>query len=183
MLRLILVGTLIALAFSGVPAVAAGGASDALAPSQDSTRPPWFYRLADVRLELESHSPMSGRGRVHLITIRGDGTGECGLAESDEEPHGFRVTEGEVVGLLDQAYSAYFFDMPSVYHGSLHVRVEEDGSAYVIGTAEGGGDWRALTVTIGEYSKRVEAKDGYPEQLRELIRAVQEFALRCLDDE
>ena len=75
MLRQMLVGSLIALAFSGVPAAAAGGTSDAYAAPQDSTRPPWHYRLADVRLELDSYSPVGGISSPSGVTGRASAGG------------------------------------------------------------------------------------------------------------
>ena len=181
MLKLSLVGVLVAVVVAGSPVPAAGGASDAYVPLKDPGQPPWEYRLADVRVELESHSPFS-QCAVHLITIRGDGSGECKCEGSDQEPRGFTVTEDEVLGLLSRAHNVYFFDMPPSYHGTLQVVVGEDGLARVCGTADVGGKWRGLTVTIGDYTKRVEARDGYPEELRELMGFIQEFALRCIDE-
>ena len=44
-----------------------------------------------------------------------------------------------------------------------------------------GGQWRVLTVTIDDYSKRVEATNRYPEELGELIDFILGFADRAAE--
>ena len=162
------VGVLIALAAIGVPSHAPAESSGVQPPAREPGQPPWEYRLADVCVELETHS-LSRQCPLHLITITGDGSATWGCEDSDEDPLRFTVTEDEVLDFLNRAYNAYFFDMHSRYAGTLRVVVRDDGLASVIGTGNLGGKWYALTVTIGDYTKRVEAVDGYPEGLEEIL--------------
>ena len=183
MSRLSPVGILIAVVIAGISSYALAETSDAYVPPRELGRPPWEYQLADVCVELESHSHW-GECPVRLVTIAGDGVGVCACENAEpaeQDRRRFTVTEDEVLDLLGRLYNAYFFDMPSRYSGTQQVVVGEDGLARVQGTAVAGQKWRALTVTIGDYTKRVEARDSYPEELRELLGFIQEFAHRCID--
>ena len=174
------VGVLIALAAVGVPSQAPAESSGVQPPAREPGQPPWEYRLADVCVELETHS-LSRQCPLHLVAITGDGSGTWGCEDSDEDPLRFTVTEDEVLDLLSRVYSAYFFHMPPRYASTLEVVVGEDGLARVLGTGVAGGQWRVLTVTIDDYSKRVEATNRYPEELGELIDFILGFADRAAE--
>ena len=174
------VGVLIALAAVGIPSHAPAELSGVQPPAKEPGQPPGEYRLADVRVELETHSFM-GQCQLHVVTMTGDGSGSWGCEGSNEDPLRFSVTEDEVLDFLNRAYDAYFFDMRSRYAGNLEVTVGDDGLARVIGTGIARGKWYALTVTIGDYTKRVQAEDRYPEDLGELIGFMRGFADRAAE--
>ena len=175
-----IVGVLIACVAVGIPSHAPADPPGVYKPPAEPGQPPWEYRLADVRVELETHS-LSVQCPLHIKTITGDGLGSWGCEGSSEDHLHFTVTEDEVLDFLNRAYNAYFFDMHSRYAGTLRVVVRDDGLASVIGTGNLGGKWYALTVTIGDYTKRVEAVDGYPEGLEELIAFFGKFADRAAE--
>ena len=175
-----IVGVLIACVVGGVSSYALAEPPVLKPPAAEPGQPPWEYRLEDVRIELETHSP-SGQCPLHLIAITGDGSGSWGCEGSDEAPLRVTVTEDEIVGFLNLAYNAYFFDMRPRYVGTFQVAVRDGGMASVVGTVVAGGKWRALTVTIGDYTKRVEAVDAYPEGLEELIAFLRRFADRAAE--
>jgi len=178
--RFAVAGVLIAFVVGAVTPRALGGSSEALDPQWEPVRPPWRFRLADVCVELETHSLDQECWR-HLVTMTGDGSGSWGCTGSTVAPLLFTVTEDEVLDFLTRAYNARFFDMPSRYGGDYRLVVHDDGSVGVLGTAHADGKFRTLSVKIGDYTKRVEAVDPYPEDLRELMDFMRGFADRAAE--
>ena len=113
--------------------------------------------------------------------MTGDGSGSWGCTGSTTAPLLFSVTEDEVLDFLTRAYNARFFDMPPRYGGDYRLVVHDDGLVGVLGTAHTDGTARALTVQMGEYTKRVEAVEPCPEELLELMGFMRGFADRAAE--
>jgi hypothetical protein len=174
----------VALVAVGLPSVTGVAVVRPISDLKDPNLPPWEYRLEDVSVELEQHE-LSVEHRVRLIVVNGDGTGRCqrlDLDPDDENARRFQVTESEVLDLLSRLYNSYYFHMPALYANTTEAHLGDDGFVRPRGSGIAHGKWRVLRVTIGDYTKHVVAKDGYPDELLEVMEFIQEFALRCLDN-
>ena len=178
--RLVVAGVLIACVVGAVPPHALAAPSEVLEPQPEPVRPPWRFQLADVRVMLETQS-LGRECPRHLVTMTGDGSGSSGCTGSTTAPVLFSVTEDEVLDFLTRAYNARFFDMPLRYGGDLRLVVHDGGMVGVQGVAHTDGTVRALTVKIGDYTKRVEAVEPCPEDLRELMDFARGFADRIAE--
>ena len=176
-IRLAFVGVLIACAAGATPVRAVPESSEVPDPPSVVDHPPSEFQLSEVRVELETLSIGTECPR-HLIAMTGDGLGSWGCIDSTVPPLSFAVTEEEVLDFLTTAYNARFFDMPWLYGGGITLVLHDDGSVRVVGTAQTDGTVRVLTVRIGDYTKRVQAVDPYPGDLRELMDIMRGFADR-----